>query len=289
MQNDSVLAVENNSCVKSEEELFLSSYNINNYDRPSIAADIVVLSTYGKKSESHRKDSEPMLSILLIKRGEHPYKNSWALPGGFLRAEETIEECAYREIAEESGLIPVSLMPVGVFSKPDRDPRGRVVSIAFVSVISEDNVKVSGGYDAIDAKWFDVSFKFEEDKIFKLELTCGDEKIYAELKENETRFGSTDFEIISDTALAFDHAKIIATALSSLRSKAENLSVAFDFLPERFTLAALQRVQETLLGVSLLTANFRRKIAGFVEETDEYTEGVGHRPARLYKRKADKL
>ena len=289
MQNDSVLAVENNSCVKSEEELFLSSYNINNYDRPSIAADIVVLSTYGKKSESHRKDSEPMLSILLIKRGEHPYKNSWALPGGFLRADETIEECAYREIAEESGLIPVSLMPVGVFSKPDRDPRGRVVSIAFVSVISEDNVKVSGGYDAIDAKWFDVSFKFEEDKIFKLELTCGDEKIYAELKENETRFGSTDFEIISDTALAFDHAKIIATALSSLRSKAENLSVAFDFLPERFTLAALQRVQETLLGVSLLTANFRRKIAGFVEETDEYTEGVGHRPARLYKRKADKL
>ena len=289
MQNDSVLAVENNSCVKSEEELFLSSYNINNYDRPSIAADIVVLSTYGKKSESHRKDSEPMLSILLIKRGEHPYKNSWALPGGFLRADETIEVCAYREIAEESGLIPVSLMPVGVFSKPDRDPRGRVVSNAFVSVISEDNVKVSGGYDAIDAKWFDVSFKFEEDKIFKLELTCGDEKIYAELKENETRFGSTDFEIISDTALAFDHAKIIATALSSLRSKAENLSVAFDFLPERFTLAALQRVQETLLGVSLLTANFRRKIAGFVEETDEYTEGVGHRPARLYKRKADKL
>lgn len=289
MQNDSVLAVENNSCVKSEEELFLSSYNINNYDRPSIAADIVVLSTYGKKSESHRKDSEPMLSILLIKRGEHPYKNSWALPGGFLRADETIEECAYREIAEESGLIPVSLMPVGVFSKPDRDPRGRVVSNAFVSVISEDNVKVSGGYDAIDAKWFDVSFKFEEDKIFKLELTYGDEKIYAELKENETRFGSTDFEIISDTALAFDHAKIIATALSSLRSKAENLSVAFDFLPERFTLAALQRVQETLLGVSLLTANFRRKIAGFVEETDEYTEGVGHRPARLYKRKADKL
>ena len=270
---------------KADEDLFLSAYRIEDYDRPSVATDIAVFTMYGEKSESHRKDDDPRLSVLLIKRGEHPYMNKWALPGGFLKTTETIEECALREITEETNLVPVSLMPIGVFSEPDRDPRGRIISNAFVSIVGEENIKITGGDDALDAKWFDVNFYLEDGDIFILELSCKDEKIVAKLREKETRFGTTNFEIIENTGLAFDHVKIIATALTTLRNEAEKFSITFDFLPDKFTLAALQKVQETLMGISLLTANFRRKIAGLVEETDEFTEGVGHRPARLFKRK----
>ena len=270
---------------KSDEELFLSSYNIEDYDRPSIATDIAVFTMYGEEAECHRKDAEPRLSVLLIKRGEHPYMNKWALPGGFLKSTETVEECAYREITEEANLTPVSLMPIGVFSEPNRDPRGRIVSNAFASIVGEENIKIMSGDDAISAKWFDVDFYLEDNDIFKLELSCENEKIVAELREKGTKFGTTEFEILTNTGLAFDHAKIITTALTHIRNEAEKFSVTFDFLPEKFTLAALQKVQETLMGISLLTANFRRKIAGLVVETDEFTEGVGHRPARLFKKK----
>lgn len=270
---------------KSDEELFLSAYNIEDYDRPSVATDIAVFSIYGKKADSHRKDEDTRLSILLIKRGEHPFMNKWALPGGFLKPTETVEQCAYREITEETGLIPVSLMPIGVFSEPDRDPRGRIISNAFVSVVGEENVRLMSGDDAIDARWFDIDFKFESDGVFKLRLTNADVVIAAELKETDTRFGETRYELIAEAELAFDHARIIATALSVLRDKAEKGDIAFDFLPEKFTLAALQRVQETLIGITLLSANFRRKMADYVEQTDEFTDGVGHRPARLFKRK----
>ncbi len=268
-----------------DEELFLSSYNIESYDRPSIATDMAVFSMFTKESECHRKDSEPELSILLIKRGEHPCMNKWALPGGFLKAKETIEECAMREIEEETNLKPVSLMPIGVFSEPDRDPRGRIVSNAFASIVSEENVKIMSGSDAIGAKWFTVEFKLMSDGIYRLELKNGEDIITVDLREKESRFANSKFEILSESELAFDHAKIIATALSALREEAEDFRIVFDFLPEKFTLTALQKVQETLLGISLLVANFRRKVAGYVEETDEYTEGAGHRPARLFRRK----
>lgn len=211
--------------------------------------------------------------------------NKWALPGEFLKATETIEECALREITEETNLVPVSLMPIGVFSEPDRDPRGRIISNAFVSIVDEENVKIMGGDDALDAKWFNVNFQIDDSDVFRLELSCNDEKIVAELRVKETHFGTTSFEILNNTGLAFDHVKIIATALTTLRNEAENLNITFDFLPDKFTLASLPKVQETLMGISLLTANFRRKIAGLVEETDEFTEGAGHRPARLFKRK----
>lgn len=268
-----------------QEEQFLAAYRLENYDRPSVATDIAVFSMYGEKASSHRKDAKPKLSVLLIKRGEHPFLNQWALPGGFLRADETVEACAFREIEEETGCIPVSLLPVGVFSEPNRDPRGRIVSNAFVSVLSDETVRLRSGHDSVAAKWFDVSFKPEDGGHFHLELTHGSETLRADLRENRTRVMRPDFEIISNTGLAFDHARIIASALTVLKAEAENLDIAFEFLPEKFTLAALQMVQETLLGISLLKANFRRKIAEYVEETDEYTEGAGHRPARLFRKK----
>ena len=107
----------------------------------------------------------------------------------------------------------------------------------------------------------------------------------AVLKAESTRFGRTTFRILESGGLAFDHAAIIAAALTALREEAKNYDAIFDFLPETFTLSALQRVQETIMNVSILPANFRRMVSGYVEETDEYVRGEGHRPAKLYRRK----
>lgn len=267
------------------EQQFLKSYDITKYDRPSVTTDIAVFSMFEKETMGHRRDSEHKLSVLLIKRGEHPYKDKWALPGGFLRSDETVEMCAMREIKEETNLSPNSIIPIGVFSNPDRDPRGRIISNSFASVISEQNVKVYGGSDAESAKWFSVDFKYNNDNYYTLLLTSDEEVITLQLKETNSAFANEKYEIISNSGLAFDHGKIIATALDTLKHQAENYDMIFSFLPDKFTLASLQRIMEILLGTSLLTANFRRKISSLVQETDEYTEGAGHRPARLFTRK----
>ncbi len=267
------------------EQQFLAAYDIKKYDRPSVTTDIIVFSMFSREAECHRRDAEHDLSVLLIRRGEHPHIGKWALPGGFLRSDETVEECAVRELKEETGITPAAILPVGVFSRPGRDPRGWVISNAYASVVSEEDLSLISGSDAVEAKWFSVDFRSGGEGRHILVLDSGDEKISAELKEQDGIFSNSEFEIVSNSGLAFDHAGIIGVAMNELRKKAENLDIVFDFLPEKFTLASLQRVQETLLGISFLTANFRRKISGLVEETDEYTEGAGHRPARLFKRK----
>ena len=267
------------------ENEFLSQYSQNDYERPSLTADIVAFMIRSEESDNYKRNSETKLSILLINRGEHPFKNHWALPGGFLQPSETIEECALREITEEANVTPVSLMPVGVFSEPGRDPRGWIISNAFASIISEESVKQIGGDDASDAQWFDVWFEQGDDGDYHLDLCYDEIKLNAILTEEETRFGKTSFIIKDSGNLAFDHARIIATALTVLRESAKNFENIFDFLPEKFTLTQLQKVQETIMNISILPANFRRKISDYVVETDEYTQGAGHRPAKLYRRK----
>lgn len=267
------------------EELYLKNYSMEDYERPSVAADIVAFMIRREEEDSYRHEPKIHLSLLLVRRGVYPFKDAWALPGGFLRADETIEECAYREIVEETNVAPASLMLFDVFSDVDRDPRGRIISNAFVSIISEDSVNEIGGDDASEALWFDVSFDLNDNGYYSLKLENKDIVLNAILKEKSTRFGKTTFEIMDSGKLAFDHAKIIATALTVLRNGAKDFDIVFDFLPEKFTLTALQKVQETIMNISILPANFRRKVADYVEETDEYTTGAGHRPAKLYKRK----
>lgn len=270
--------------MQSEKE-FLESYDMSRFERPSVTADIVAFTIRSEESGNYKRDSEKKLSVLLIKRGGHPFMDHWALPGGFLQPDETVEECAFREATEETNVTPSSLMPVGVFSRPGRDPRGWIISNAYASVVSEDASGMVGGDDASDAKWFDVWFEQGEDGDFRLDLRCGDVSIRSVLAEEDTRFGRTSFEIRDSGGLAFDHAGIIATALSVLRRSAGNFETIFDFLPEKFTLNALQKVQETITNISTLPANFRRKISDYVVETDEYLQGAGHRPAKLYRRK----
>ena len=125
------------------EKEFLSQYNMDDFERPSLTADIVAFMIRSEESDNYKRNSENKLSILLINRGEHPFKGCWALPGGFLQPNETIEDCAYREITEEASVVPVSLMPIGVFSEPERDPRGWIISNAYASIISEESIRIS--------------------------------------------------------------------------------------------------------------------------------------------------
>lgn len=266
------------------EKEYLSNYDIGDYDRPSVTADVAAFMVSNEDKTGYRRNPGNKLRLLLVKRGVHPFKDKWALPGGFLRKGETVEECALREIREETGVLPVSIMYVGVFSEPGRDPRGWVISNAYVSVITEESVKQAGD-DASDAQWFSVNFdKCGEEH--HLTLSYEDIVLKAVLTEEKPGFGRTRFGIVDSGDIAFDHASVIAAALTALRSKAKDFKTVLDFLPEKFTLTALQKVQETVMDVSLLPANFRRMVSGYVAATDEFVRGEGHRPARLYKRKA---
>ena len=195
---------------KSDEELFLSTYDITDYDRPSVTADIAAFTIRKEADESK-------LALLLIRRGEHPYMNCWALPGGFLRADETIEECALRELKEETNVVPSAIMPVGVYSDCNRDPRGRIISHAFTSIVCEDAVRTLGGDDAIDAKWFDVTCEEEKDGMCRLEVANDSVAIVSKLRGKISTFGKGSYEIVESGGLAFDHAVIIVEALMTLR------------------------------------------------------------------------
>lgn len=269
----------------SKEQDFLKNYDFSQYERPSVTADIAAFTIKTENSDNYRRDDIRKLALLLVKRAEFPFKNQWALPGGFVRADETIEECAFRKTLSKTGINPVSIMPVGTFSKPSRDPRGRVISNAFVSVITGDTQNIHGDDNTADVKWFDVFFEKSDDDIINLSLKHSDIHLKAVLKETSNKFGFPEYHIIDSGTLAFDHAAIIAAALTALRNCIGNFEFALDFLPPKFTLSELQCVQETVLNVSMLTANFRRKAANYVEETGEYITGAGHRPAMLYKRK----
>lgn len=282
-------ADQENQQQKRTEEEFLASYRLEDYDRPSVATDVVAFSVRSEEEESWRKDcGANHLSVLLVKRGEHPYLNYWALPGGFLKMDETLEECALREIESETGVRPTAILPIGSFSQCSRDPRGRIISNAYTTIISEQDIRVMAGEDAADAKWFDVNYQKAEAGKIILELVHEDIKVNAELKLIKKQFGIPVFEILDRGGVAFDHAIIIAAALENLRAQAEKFDIIFEFLPPQFTLSSLQKIQETILGVTMPPAGFRRKISGYVVETEEYTAGAGHRPAKLFRKKQQK-
>ncbi|GHV01955.1 ADP-ribose pyrophosphatase [Clostridia bacterium] len=272
-----------NRIVSESEEQFLKEYRQEKYEKPSVAADIVIFTVTEGERVSYRRLPEKELRILLIRRGGHPFKDYWALPGGFVQSDETVESAAQRELSEETGVRCDYLEQLYTFSTPGRDPRTWVMSCAHMALIDSDKIDIRAGDDAADAAWFKLAAREMKGKTI-LSLTRGGLEIKAELK----RAGRPpDYEIINNTGLAFDHAKIILYALERLRYKLEYTSVAFHLLPGQFTLTELQQIYEVVLGKQLLAPAFRRKMTPLVEETDIFEGETGHRPSRLYRKKSD--
>lgn len=271
-----------NSKSNAEQE-YLKNYDITKFERPSVATDILVFALDKKSVDNYRKNSELSLKLLLIKRGEYPFKNKWALPGGFLRSTETVEECAIREIKEETGLTVKNLKYIGVFSDIDRDPRGRIVSNSYLSIVNEI-ADVKGDTDAKEAKWFEVEYSIENNNI-DVNLSGESESLSIKIKKNYNSLIGTDYQVVDMEGLAFDHGKIIATAIVQMIKSVEKFDLIFDFLPEKFTLSEVQKLYELLTKTTVTAANFRRKISDYVSETEEITTGNGHRPAKMFIRK----
>ena len=148
-----------------EEKSFLEQYDITRYERPSIAADIAIFSIREEgENTNFRKLAKKALKILLIKRGNYPYKDCWALPGGFCRPEEDVYETAKRELYEETNVKDVYLKPFGIFGETGRDPRGWIISNTFLALMDSRKCELQAGTDAGEAKWFAVELEKREIK-----------------------------------------------------------------------------------------------------------------------------
>ena len=257
-------------------------YDITKYDRPSVAADIVVFTVRKSSSESYRHLSKPVLSVLLIKRTEEPFDKMLSLPGGFCCRQETIEETAFRKLKEKTGVECPPLSLLCNLSKLGRDPRGWIISCCYWTVIEYTKATTEK-----NAEWYEISLK-EADGKYTLVLTDDDGREYvSEVKLNNTNelYNQSAEADIPQNSLAFDHAEIIVNALLKLRNSLEKPYAAFRLLPEKFTLTDLQQIYEAVLDRKLIMANFRRKIAPYVEETGDIEGGAGHRPSKLFTKK----
>jgi 8-oxo-dGTP diphosphatase len=194
---------------------------------------------------------EGELKVLLIERALEPFKGRWALPGGFVRVDETLDDAARRELAEEAGLKDVFLEQLYTFGAVERDPRERVVSVAYYALVKLADHDTRAATDAADAKWFPIS------KVPKL---------------------------------AFDHAEILATALTRLKGKVRYQPIGFELLPPKFTLSQLQHLYEAVLETGLDKRNFRKKVLSFglLVPLKETQMAGRHRPAQLFRFDADK-
>lgn len=190
--------------------------------------------------------AEGKLNVALIERKVEPFKGMWAIPGGFMEGEETVEETALRELQEETGLKDIYLEQFQVISSHGRDPRGRTITVAFFALINSDNYHLFASADASKAKWW-PAYKIPQ--------------------------------------LAFGQKDMYLKALSSLRIAMKTRPLAFELLPKAFTLTQLQNVYEQVFDIKIDIRNFRRKIAkmSFISPTGIKQEGEKHRPAMLYR------
>jgi 8-oxo-dGTP diphosphatase len=208
------------------------------HERPAVTVDVAIFTIL-----------EGELKVLLIKRKNWPFEGMWAIPGGFIEMVESLEEAAARELEEETGVRGVYLEQLYTFGDPGRDPRTRVITVAYFALVSADQLQLHAASDAVDVGWFPA---------------------------------------YSPPLLAFDHDDILKYALLRLRYKLEYTAVGFQLLPAEFTLTELQQTYEIILREELDKRNFRRKIlqAGILEETGHLRER-GHRPAKLYRFRDD--
>lgn len=280
------------------EEQFLGSYEAGKYERPSVTVDMLIFTVTEEEKKNYRKLPEKVLKVLMIKRADHPYIGQWALPGGFVKMDESLDEAALRELKEETNIDDIYMEQLYTWGEVERDPRTRVISASYMSLVDGKVLDIKASDDADDAKWFTVSCKlYQEQKtvnengycvqqLIRLKLTSEEESLNAMIKVTKIVEGKvTKFirEIVENDGIAFDHSKVIEYGIERLRNKIEYTDIAFNLMPELFTLTELQQVYEVILDTELLKANFRRKTADMVIETNEFTKDAGHRPSKLFK------
>ncbi len=234
------------------EQAFLDEYDPHAYERPSVAVDVAVVSAVAGT-----------LRTLLVRRTQHPFRDSWALPGGFVAMDESLDHAAKRVLADKARLRSVYLEQLYTFGEPQRDPRTRVISVAYYALVAAS--QIAGA-------------------------SLGETgPILAELRipwAGET--GGPVQALGADgqrLPLAFDHAHILGQAVLRMRGKLDYAPIGFQMLGETFTLLELQRVHETVLARPLNKDSFRRRMlaSGLLEATGKMQTGVEHRPAELYR------
>ncbi len=204
------------------------------HQRPLVTADVVAFSW-----------RDQALQVLLIKRANPPYERHWAIPGGFVEMDESLEAAARRELYEETGLADVYLEQLRAFGAPGRDPRGRVITVAYLALVPPGQFSPRAGNDAAEAGWWPIN--------------------------------------ALPTDMAFDHTEILDRALARLRSLLQHTTLVCRLLPREFTLGEIQAAYEAILGVRLDRSALRRRLArlGAVEPTGRYRQTAG-RQAQLY-------
>jgi len=280
------------------EKEFLDAYDVSIYDRPSTTVDMLIFSVFEEVQKNYRKLSPKSLKLLLIKRGEHPFIEKWALPGGFVSVRESLDEAAKRELRTETNIDNIYMEQLYTWGDVERDPRTRVISCSYMALVDKSMLNVKAGDDADDAQWFDIKTKvidekwiekdngYDVEKKIEIKLSNSTDNLSAIVKVAETfegRVTKVERQVIESNGIAFDHAKIIEYAVERLKNKIEYTDIAFNLMPDLFTLSELQQVYEIILDKELLAAAFRRKIAAMVIETEQYTKDAGHRPSKLYR------
>jgi 8-oxo-dGTP diphosphatase len=212
------------------------------WPRPAVTVDVVVFTVAGTLQALR-------LQALLVQRKLAPFRGAWALPGGFVRAEEDLPDAAARELAEETGLREIFLEQVLAVGTPGRDPRGHTVTVVYMALVAGDRHQLLATGDAAAVRWFDVN-------------------------------GPAPLPV-----LAFDHAKLLELALDRLRQRVVEAPLGFELLPREFTLSELQALYEAILGRPLDRRNFRRKVLdlGFVRPSRGTRREGRHRPAQLFR------
>lgn len=234
------------------EAAFLEAYDPSRFERLSVAVDVALVSA-----------AEGALHTLVVRRAEHPHKGRWALPGGFVGIREPLEAAAARVLAAKSGLGGLSVEQLYTFGDPGRDPRTRVVSVAYYALVDFGRFrKAAGGSADVATARIAVPWEGETGGPVEIESGAG-----------------------ARLPLAFDHAEILGMAVKRLRGKLDYTPVGFQLLAPAFTLLELQRVHETVLGRPLNKDSFRRRMlaSGLLEATGERQEDVDHRPAERYR------
>lgn len=237
-----------------DERDFLATYDVTAFDRPSVTVDVVLLAI----------SPQAELQTLLVRRGDHPYRGALALPGGFVTMNESLEAAARRVLRDKAGAKNVFLEQLYTFGDPKRDPRTRVITVAYYALVPAVVMEraLAGAGRTAERATLRVPWRGEQGGPIEAFDDAG-----------------------KRVRLAFDHAAVIGTAVQRIRGKLHYAPIGFNLLPAAFTLLQLQQIHEAVLGRKLNKDSFRRTMlaSNFVEPTGSMQSDVGHRPAALYR------